>query len=161
MRSPSAQNENLIHTRVHEIRNPLTNIKLATEVLKILATDDNSKIYLDIIIRNSERIKGIISELVAVRSINEKKQEEQSMHSLLDEVLMMNHDRIRLKSIAVRKNYTIKDLRIKINGTEVKIALTNLIINAIEAMPVENGILDISTKHLHGICFIIITDNGI
>jgi signal transduction histidine kinase len=44
--------------------------------------------------------------------------------------------------------------------SEIKIALLNIIINAIEAMPAANGILKISTTSKKGKCLVIIEDNG-
>ena len=60
--------------------------------------------------------------------------EKHSVHQLLDEVLEMTEDRMMLKNIAVRKDYAVQDRKIVLNRPEMKIALTNIIINAIDAM---------------------------
>jgi len=157
---PSEDNGNFIYTFAHEIRNPLTNINLATEVLEHMVTDNGAKMYLSVIMRNSGRIKDMLTDLFASGRTHEWNPEKQSVHSLFDEILATNNDRAILKRVAIRKNYTARDFRIKINRAEVKTALTNIIINAIEAMPAKNGLLEITTKLLHGIYFLIIKDNG-
>jgi len=156
----SAHNGNFIYTLVHEIRNPVTNINLASEVLEQLVTDDDAKMYLHVIMRNATRIKVMLTDLLVLAQINEMSLENLSVHCLLDDVLIMNEDRIMLKKVTVRKNYSIQDIKIRIKRTEVKIALTNIIINAIEAMPEKDGLLEITTKLQHDGCVIIVKDNG-
>jgi signal transduction histidine kinase len=149
-----------IYTLTHEIRNPLTNITLATEALKQQVLDEGQKAYLNIIMRNSERIKGIVNDLLALGNTTELKLENHSVHYLLQEILTINEDRLILKNVHLIKNYSKQDFKIKVSRAEVKIALANIIINAIEAMPANNGMLEITTKLLRGFCFIVIRDNG-
>jgi signal transduction histidine kinase len=66
-----------------------------------------------------------------------------------------------LKNITVRKDYSTLDCKILVNKQEIKIALANIIINAIDAMPSENGKLKLITKSINGKCVIEIEDNGI
>jgi len=150
-----------IYTLVHEIRNPLTNINLATEILKQMARDKDQEMYVDIIMRNSARIKDIVANLLTTRHTNGMKPKTHSVRYLLEEVLLINEDRFMLKNITVRKNLSTCDFKINLNISKVKIALTNIIINAIEAMPAKNGLLEVTTKILNGACFIVIKDNGI
>ena len=87
--------------------------------------------------------------------------EKHSIHQLLDEVLAMTEDRIMLKNIRVRKDYTTLDCKIWVNKEKIKIALINIIINAIDAMPSKKGKLKLVTKSINGKCIIEIEDNGI
>jgi signal transduction histidine kinase len=48
-----------------------------------------------------------------------------------------------------------------VNKQKIEIALTNIIINAIDAMHPENGKLKLITKSINGKCVIEIEDNGI
>lgn len=118
----------------HEIRNPLTNIKLAIELLDSPLETDNGKLYFDIIRRNVIRIDELIRELLRYQTEVELHNGEHSLHQILDEVLEMSEDRIRLKNIVVRKEYTAQDLKILMNRQKIKMALSNIIINALEAM---------------------------
>src|SRR5687768_5497396 len=45
---------------IHEVRNPLTNINLAVEMLGSAIKDNQLKIYLDILTRSSIRINSLI-----------------------------------------------------------------------------------------------------
>lgn len=145
---------------VHEVRNPLSNINLATQMLKSLTNDDNQKLYLDIILRGSERISSILTDLLASYKPDEHEAEKYSIHELLDEVLEMAKDRFILKKIAVRKNYTALNDEIAVSRPKMKIALTNIIINALEAMTSGKGELKLVTKIVGGRYIILIEDNG-
>lgn len=144
----------------HEIRNPLSTIKLAVEMLQSGITGDNQKIFLDIIMRSSVRINDLITDLLKCQQANEVQTKKYSICQLLDEVLEMAKDRIMLKNISVRKEYAAKDCKIVLNRSKMKLALTNIIINAIDAMSTENGELKLVTKLVDDRYTIQIEDNG-
>jgi signal transduction histidine kinase len=144
----------------HEVRNPLTNISLAVEMLESYIKDYEAKVYLDIIVRSSLRINILINELLKNQQANEVHTEKFAIHELVDEVLAMAEDRIRLKNIVVYKEYAVKDCHIALNEREMKIALTNIIINAIDAMSPNEGELKLVTKSDDDRCTLFIEDNG-
>jgi signal transduction histidine kinase len=144
----------------HEVRNPLTNINLSIEMLTSTALDNEQKIYVDIIKRASFRINGLVRELLVSGGPGEIPFDNQPIHQLLDEVLAMTEDRIRLKNITVRKDYSTIDCRILMNKQQIKTALVSIVINAIEAMPAESGKLKLGTRSINGQCIITIEDNG-
>ncbi len=144
----------------HEVRNPLTNINLAVEMLKSTLKGDDQQIYLDIIMRGSDRINALVTDLLVSCQDDDQQPETHSFHLLLDEVLAMNKDRITLKNIAVRKDFTVADCKIFMDKEKMKIALTNIIINAIDAMRPENGKLRLITRTVNGKCVLEIADNG-
>ena len=144
----------------HEVRNPLSNINLAIEMLKSMISDDDQKIYLDIITRGSGRINELVTDLLTSFQADEIQSEKHSIHELLDEVLAMTEDRIILKNITVKKNYATRDCKIILNRSKMKIALTNIIINAIDAMTCGKGELKLITKSIDDRYVIHIEDNG-
>ena len=145
----------------HEVRNPLSNINLAVEMLKSTPLGKEQQLFLDIIMRSSGRISGLIADLLGSGQSDEMKLEKYPVDQLLDEVLAMTKDKIKLKNISVRKDYTTLDCKILVNKHKMKMALTNIIINAIEAMYPEKGILKLVTRSMNGQCIIEIKDNGI
>lgn len=162
--SPKAAPEHsgqFVTALAHEVRNPLSNINLAVEMLRSTITDDDQKLYLDIIMRGSERINVQIADLLTSCQPDEIKPEKYSAHQLLDEVLVMTEDRIKLKNISIRKDYTNNNCKILVNKQKIQIALTNIIINAIDAMPSQKGELILATRSMNGKCIIEIKDNGV
>jgi len=141
---------------IHEIRNPLTNINLAVEMLNRLTTGEQEKIYLDIILRASTQINALVTDLVSIVVIRK----EHSLHQLLDDVLLVIADRITLKNITVIKEYGVRDFSGTLDCEKINIALTNIIINAIDAMPDKNGQLKLTTSMVNGRFELQINDNG-
>jgi signal transduction histidine kinase len=151
----------IARTIAHEIRNPLTNINLATSQLKtdIPAADENVLYLFDIIDRNSNRINKLISDLLQTTKFSELSFTTVSVSELLEETLLMAIDRIGLNHITIEKKYDA-NIRINVDKEKIKIAFLNIIINAIEAMEPDKGILKVSTKTEGGNCAVNITDNG-
>ena len=145
----------------HEVRNPLCNINLAVEMLSFTGLDPEQRQYVDIITRGAGRIKDLINFLLLSSQTAVVAPEAQSLHQLLDEVLAMAKDRIKLKNIEVCLEYTPVDCEVLVDKGEIKIALTNIITNAIDAMPSEGGRLTLGMQS-HGTFGIVeIRDNGI
>jgi len=143
----------------HEVRNPLTNINLAVDMLEC-AKDDDPTLYLDIIRRSSARINHLIGELLKYQEPDKAQESRYSMHRLLDEVLEMAGDRIRLKNITVRRDFALEDKQIMMDKAKIMIALTNIVINAIDAMSSENGELRVTESLVDGHYCLQIGDNG-
>jgi len=144
----------------HEARNPLANIGLSVDMLLAMSRDGTLTPYLDIIKRNALRINKLIIDLLSDSYANDVQVEEYPVNKLLDEVLDYLDDRIKLKNIVVSKNYSGDGNTIFVNIARMKIALTNIIVNAIEAMPPAEGVLSLVTKGVYGKYIIEIKDNG-
>src|SRR4030095_8554585 len=145
---------------IHELRNPLTNIMLTIHLLESKVLDDSDRMYMDIIKRSSVKMNDLINDLLKGQQEEQIPEEKYSIHQLLDEVIEMASDKIMLKNISVKKNYAPHDLKIKMDQPKIKIALTNIIVNAIDAMDSENGELRLGTKLIKGRQAVWIQDNG-
>ena len=145
---------------VHELRNPLTNIILTTHLLESKMVVDSDRSYMDIIRRSSERINELINDILKEQEKDKILSEKHSIHKLLDEVIEMAKDRIILKNIVVKKRYSPHDVKIKMDRPKIKIALTNIVINAIDAMGSGSGELKLGTKSIKGKYAVSIHDNG-
>lgn len=155
--------ERIAHTIAHEVRNPLTNVKLAIEQLKheINGTNESTEIYFDIINRNTERINQLITELLNSAKPTQLKISKCSINELLDQSLNLAKDRILLKEIKIVKEYAAPNAAyLLLDSEKVKLAFLNIIINAIEAMKPKQGILNLKTNIKNNKCIVLITDNG-
>jgi signal transduction histidine kinase len=151
----------IARTIAHEIRNPLTNIALASEQIKAgLNSDEESAMLLDMINRNANRINHMISELLTSTKFALLQYSTIGISSLLDETLELAKDRLELKHIRLEKNYSNPDCTIVADVEKMKIAFLNIIVNAIEAMEKDHGVLHINFWQEGERCFIEIKDNG-
>ncbi len=144
----------------HEVRNPLTTINLSVQMLMSGIQDEKMNVYLGIIMRSSNRINDLINELLKYQQAEEIHPESISIHQLLDDVLALAGDRIALKNVSVFKDYSKEDCLILLNMPKMKIALTNIIINAVDAMDNEKGELQLITRSTESNCLVQVKDNG-
>jgi PAS domain S-box-containing protein len=150
----------LARTIAHEVRNPLTNIHLAVEQLRAEnESNEDSQMYIDIIKRNSTRINQLITELLDSSKPTHLDFAKHRISDILNETLDMAIDRIRLKEITLEKNYE-SDCEIIVDKEKIKIALLNIIINAVEAVKDRTGKLIIHSYSKENKCIVKITDNG-
>ncbi len=154
----------IARTIAHEVRNPLTNINLAMEQLKteqVVKQDEASEMLFGMIKRNSTRINQLISDLLNSTKFSELTYEKISVNDLMDETLKEAQDRIALTNVTVVKKYNPGVCDIDVDKAKIKIALLNIIINALEAMENKEGsVLTIETKGENDKCKVIISDNG-
>lgn len=156
----SASTARLARTLAHEVRNPLTNIHLSLDQLEPELADEELQLFTKIIRRNSLRINTLITELLDSFRTQETVLSRISIIDLIEKALEGAIDRINLKKISLVKEFG-KNCVLYLDQTKIKIAFLNLIINAIEAMEAEKGILTISTHIAADYCYVSIKDNGI
>jgi signal transduction histidine kinase len=143
------------------VRNPLNNITLSAEQLQQDGlVNEAGDLYLNIIQRNAMRISGLINELLNTSKPSEVVPEERILQSILDDVVAASIDRITLKKIKLDVQYPNEPVQIMADAEKLKLALLNIVINAIEAMEEGSGRLVISLQVLRQTAMLRIADNG-
>ncbi len=152
----------LVRTLAHEVRNPLNNINMSVEQLVSEPETEDSGMYLDIIQRNSKRIGDLITELLDSSRPSEFTFERCTLQSVMDDSIADALDRITLQRINMQIRYAEEPCTILANREKLKIAFLNIIINAVEAMPVNGkGELRIEIEpSLNGLHIVQVEDNG-
>ncbi|MEO6820753.1 MAG: ATP-binding protein [Ginsengibacter sp.] len=152
----------IARTIAHEVRNPLTNINLSVEQLKSeMPVTENTVMLFNMVNRNSERINNLVSDLLNSTRINDLKILKIDINKMVDESLELASDRIDLLHIKITKDYDNDICGILGDTDKIKIALLNILVNAIEAIDGQkNGELKIKTHNENGRCVITINDNG-
>ena len=145
----------------HEVRNPITNINLAVEQLQDNnLNDEEQATFLDLIHRNSDRIGNLVTQMLQSTKFEELELKDHSVNDLINEVLEEAKDRAQLKGIEIRKNLSPEICNVKIDSPKMKIAILNILINAIEAIEHDHGILTVITRKENEKCVVTISDNG-
>jgi len=151
----------IARTIAHEVRNPLTNISLATEQLKELGhSNQEAELLLEMIGRNVARINQLVSDLLNSTRFAQLEYTSVNINEVLDETLELAKDRIELSRIKVEKNYEKDICEILVDKEKIKLAFLNIIVNAIEAMQQDEGVLQITTSKSGERCIVEIKDNG-
>ena len=86
--------------------------------------------------------------------------EKNTLQYLMDETIGEAIDRIRLQHVNMQIKYNDRDCYIMANKEKLKIAFLNIIINAIEAMEPNTGILQITIDSNKDTHYVSIKDNG-
>ncbi len=151
----------LVRTLAHEVRNPLNNIMLSTEQLQQDGSvQEQGDLYLNIIQRNAQRISGLINELLNTSKPSEVVPEDRLLQGILDDVVGASIDRITLKKLNLEVNYPEEPVIIKADSEKLKLALLNIVINAVEAMEEGKGMLRVDMQLLRQTVLLRISDNG-
>jgi len=150
----------LVRTIAHEVRNPLNNITLSVEQMQHEIKDDAMQLYMNIIMRNGKRISDLISELLHTSRPSENVLKKHTLQNILDDVIAAAIDRLTLKRIKLQLSYPSNVQEIMADQENMKLALLNIVINAVEAMEEETGLLSISLQNQDNSIVLIISDNG-
>ncbi|MEJ2004089.1 MAG: ATP-binding protein, partial [Cyclobacteriaceae bacterium] len=144
----------------HEVRNPLTNLKLALSQLsnEIEISGDHMSL-LSIIDRNSNRIEALINDLLESSKPQKLNIRQYSVCDIVRESTQLVADRITLKNMKLNLDFSFEG-QIWIDPDRLKTALLNLYLNAVEAMTEKAGVLSVSTSQLNNMVKINIEDNG-
>ncbi len=150
----------LLRTLAHEVRNPLTNINLSVEQLKPELNSEDANIYLDIIARNCGRIGSLISELLDLSRPAEISLQKTDLQDIINSTLAAASDRIALKNIRLDLAYPGQPAFVMADRDKLKIAFLNILINAVEAVPPQSGVITISIREESSNFRVFINDNG-
>lgn len=147
----------------HDIRSPLGALQIATQ--NLLGLNPKQK---TIIHRATERISEIVSELELIRTIGEKPEKEnelvtsQSVLTLVQTIIQEKRTQYATNSnLAFVSKFSNDAFLIfsKINSSEFKRALSNLIDNSVEALRSE-GQIGVSLEQRDNKIILVITDHG-
>ena len=144
----------------HEIRNPLGNVSIAAQQLKKAYSEDSpwSK-HIEVIIRNTERINFLITELLNCARPPELNIRPSDMHEVIENVLDSIRGSLSTQRIEVIKKFDSKLPIINVDREQINRVFLNVIINSIEAMP-EGGTMTISTSIEKDLFVVKIQDTG-
>jgi signal transduction histidine kinase len=151
----------LVQTLAHEVRNPLNNINLSLEQLHHEVGEVNDAgIFMEIIQRNSKRISDIITELLNSSRPAELSMQDKPLQVIVDESIGAALDRITLQKVKLDIDYAKEPAYVKADAEKLKLAFLNIIINAVEAMEEDRGVLSISIESDRDSHVVKIRDNG-
>ena len=154
----------MLRAIAHEIRNPLTAIKIAGQMLDELIekhdlNEQTIQKLVPIIYRNVHRIEADLKKLVQNSSSDASSRSRCDLAELLETAISQASDRIYLKKINVERSYQ-PDIYIKAIFNELTTAFLNIIVNAIEAIQHDHGVLWLSVYASYEHAIVIIQDNG-
>jgi signal transduction histidine kinase len=138
--------EILIDEVAHEVRNPLTSIGgFARKVYKRLPQDDPNKEYMEMIIRDVDRLENIIRQLIKLMTIDVSHPEPANINDIINDALKPFKKELENKKIELQIELMDKPPVVPLDSNRIKTAIAHLIRNAIEAMEETPRLLKISS----------------
>ena len=148
----------------HEIRNPITVIGGLTERLKKnISHDAKRKEYFELISAEAKKLETILKEVLTFSDKAIFKREMQNINEIINDSLNVYEAKCKNFSIAVNRFLGVVP-QIYVDRKQVGVAISNLILNAVDAMP-NGGTLTVTTEieSLSGKNYVAmkVTDTGI
>jgi signal transduction histidine kinase len=147
----------------HEIRNPLTGISTAAEVIRDgLKKDDPRKKIFDEIIDQAFRLEKVVSNLLQFASTSPPQFSLLSIHEIIEMTIEHFSHPLENQRIRVEKELTSDLPPVPGDPKQIQQALMNIILNSIQAMP-HGGNLRFQTffRAEEGMAHLTITDSGV
>jgi len=144
----------------HEIRNPLGNVSMAVQQLRDAFTGDSPWAkHIEVIIRNTERINFLITELLNCARPPKLNIQPHDIHTILESALGSIKTKIVSQQIEVSKGFNSQMSMINVDKEQVARVFTNVMLNAVEAMP-GGGKMIITTEIEEDFLVVKIRDTG-
>jgi signal transduction histidine kinase len=144
----------------HEIRNPLSSIKMLIQALESKKQAISSKNFA-IIQGEIDRIDRIIKGFLAFTRPEKTEKKDVNINDVLKEVITLTRPKMEQSAIHLKENLSFDLPTIKGNNDSLKQVFINLVLNAIQAMDEEGGTLSIETATYNGNLSTIIKDTGV
>jgi signal transduction histidine kinase len=129
----------------HEIRNPLSAIRMMVQVLQRKYERDTDCKEVHIILNEIERINKLVKDLLEYSKPSPMNFSKQNINDLVKNVLGIFTYNMQHQHIQVRERLGEDLPSVTVDPEKMSLVLINLIMNAIQAMP-EGGTLTVETE---------------
>ena len=152
----------ITRTVAHEVRNPLTNIHLALEQLhdEVADRDEVTQPFFGIIHRNLERIGTLIREMLESSKKRDLVLKPCELSDIATRAMARVSDRLALKEMRHSVDVPAGLPDVMADCDLIELAITNIAVNAIEAMEPGKGHLRITARRAADELVVEISDNG-
>jgi two-component system nitrogen regulation sensor histidine kinase GlnL len=129
----------------HEIRNPLSGIKGAARLLEAELTEASHRRCTEIIVREVDRLEGLVAQLNALREPRPLRRVPINVHRLLRDVLGLQQGSPEWGAVRLRAAFDPSLPAVLGDADQLTQVFLNLVRNALEAMP-GRGDLYVTTR---------------
>ena len=129
----------------HEVKNPLGGIRGAAELLELGVEDERSRKAARLIVREVDRISGLVDELMVFARGEGLEARRVNLHRLIDEVVELVQAEPAAQNIRFEKVYDPSIPELWADPDRLKQVFINLAQNGVQAMEEDGGVLTLST----------------
>ena len=152
----------ITRTVAHEVRNPLTNIQLATEQLhdEVADRDELVRPFFDIIDRNVKRIAGLVNGMLESSRRRQLTLVPCHLEEVVDQAMKQVKDRMELKHVVGIMKVADHLPAVMADPELLNLAISNITVNAVEAMGEGRGVLRMEVHAAGDELLLEISDTG-
>jgi two-component system, OmpR family, phosphate regulon sensor histidine kinase PhoR len=164
-RALMVQTTDFINNMVHEFQTPITNMRLATNLIRkreALQSDTKALEYTNIILSENAKMESNVSEILKIASLKytEVDVADIDMHELIDKTVCLFELRANTSGGQIGMALNATRFIVNGNGEHFKLMVSNLIDNALKYSP-DKPIITVSTRNDKQNLIIEVADNGI
>jgi signal transduction histidine kinase len=152
----------MANSLMHDLRNPLSGIRLASELITMVHTDEDTVNCCEKIRLQCDRVVGMAGELLEFSKGETKLNlAKTDTTKLLDQFVTFNEDSYSRKGVKV--NVTNEPADIEVDSMRLLRVLQNLVSNAVDVVrdkPEGGGVIDVQAYVRDGKLHLIVRDNG-
>ena len=132
----------------HELTNPLAVISSSLQYIheRLTAANDAARDFTEAALHSVERMHGMLQNMLSLATGESLSLGDVDLNDVVFEALRFVSDECRRRGVEVEVSFDARALRGRFDATRVMQVILNLLLNAIEAMPAQQGKLRVSTK---------------
>ncbi len=144
----------------HEIRNPLTVIKLLFDSLDLqFANKDPRHTDVQVIGEKLNQLEEIVERVLGFGRTREGMHTRQDLNALVDDTLKLMRLKLHQQKIDLQFEPLASSIYVDVNKGQILQVMLNLVLNATQAMP-EGGHIRLETSACENTAHLTISDNG-
>ncbi len=129
----------------HEIRNPLTSIKMLIQAGREGPATGLSEEDLQVIEREIRRLERSLQTFLDFARPPRLERRQQNLISLIEDTLSLIRGRAEKQHVTIAWQRPVGPVSLDVDGEQMQQVLVNLLLNALEALP-QGGIIDVSVR---------------
>jgi signal transduction histidine kinase len=143
----------------HEIRNPLGSIRGTAEILRDgVGADDPKAEFAEILIREVDRLNRVLEDFLRFARPAPLEQGRFTPNQVVRDVIDLTRQQALRNRVEVQVELD-NEVEVPGQGEQIKQALLNLVLNALQAMP-DGGLLKVTTRIIKREIVLVVSDNG-
>ena len=156
--------EEYINTLAHELRTPITGVRLAAENLKTDMSEGERSDFIRGILDSNKHMDRLVTRLLDLSKVERRESLSKLISINVKTVVMSVVKKTSRAGIIAKKNITIKyeisdDIKVKVEGLLFEQAIANIINNAIDFSP-NSGTITIKATQTNSAVNIVVLDEG-
>jgi PAS domain S-box-containing protein len=148
----------------HEIRNPLSSIVTASNLLSSEAgmpIDEEQLLLLEVVKKEAQRLNAILTDFLSYARPREPQLSPVNLNEVVNETLdILERDRSTNGHVTIQRNLDETIPEVEMDPDQMKQVILNIAMNGVEAMP-HGGNLTVATMFCNGQVHVQVSDTGV